>query len=71
VRAALKDQRIKLAAAEIPAGIDETTRHQLKELINECFVYGFRWVMACGAVLALGSSLTSFVLLEPRKRTAS
>ena len=70
VRAALKDQRIKLAAADIPSGVDESTRSQLKQLINECFVYGFRWVMACGAVLALGSSLTSLVLLEPRKRTA-
>ena len=71
IRMALKDQRIKLAAAEIPAGVDETTRLQLKELINECFVYGFRWVMGCGALLALASSLTSLVLLEPRKRTAN
>jgi MFS family permease len=71
VRIALKDQRIKLAAAEIPANSDETTRSQLKELINECFVQGFRWVMACGVLLAILSSLTSFVLLEPRKRTAN
>jgi MFS family permease len=70
IRAALKDERIKLAAAEIPSGIDEITRIQLKQLINECFVRGFRWVMACGAALALVSSLTSLLLLESRKRTA-
>lgn len=71
VRASLKDQRIKLAAAEIPAGIDESTRFQLKAIINECFVYGFRWVMAGGALLAVVSSLTSLILIEPRKRTAN
>jgi EmrB/QacA subfamily drug resistance transporter len=70
IRAALKDERIKLAAAEVPAGIDELTRIQLKQLINQCFVRGFRWVMACGAALALVSSLTSLLLLESRKRTA-
>ena len=71
IRAGLKDQRIKLAAAEIPDGVDEAMRRQLKQLINECFVHGFRWVMFCGVVLALASSLTSLVLLEPRKRTAN
>jgi EmrB/QacA subfamily drug resistance transporter len=70
IRMALKDQRIRLAAAEIPTNIDEITRIQLKQLINECFVHGFRWVMACGALLAILSSVTSFLLLEPRKRTA-
>jgi EmrB/QacA subfamily drug resistance transporter len=70
VRAAMSDQRIKLAAAEIPSGVSEDTRDQLKLLIDECFIHGFRWVMACGAALALASSLTSALLLEPRKRTA-
>jgi EmrB/QacA subfamily drug resistance transporter len=70
IRAALKDQRIRLAAAEIPTGLDEITRIQLKELINKCFVHGFRRIMICGAVLALASSLTSLVLLASRKRTA-
>jgi EmrB/QacA subfamily drug resistance transporter len=71
IRSDLKDQRIRLAAAQIPAGVDDVTRNQLKQLINECFVHGFRWVMFCGAVLAIASSLTSLVLLEPRKRTAN
>jgi len=71
VRTALRDQSIKLAAAEIPSGVDEVTRRQLKELINECFVHGFRWVMVCGAALALASSLTSLVFIESRKGTAN
>jgi hypothetical protein len=60
-----------LAAAEIPSGVDEVTRRQLKQLINECFVNGFRWVMVCGAALALASSLTSLVFIESRKGTAN
>jgi len=71
VRAALKDQRIKLAAAEIPPGVDADTRNQLKQSVNDCFVHGFRWIMICGGVLALASALTSLVFLEPRKRTAN
>jgi EmrB/QacA subfamily drug resistance transporter len=70
IRSALQNQRIKLAAAEVPAGFDEITRIHVKQVINECFVHGFRWVMACGVLLALASSLTSLVLLESRKRTA-
>jgi hypothetical protein len=71
IRSALQDRRIKLAAAEIPTGFDEITRIHVKQLINECFVQGFRWVMCCGAALALASALTSLVLLESRKRTAN
>ena len=70
VRVTLKEQQIKLAAAEIPRGVDEKTRSALKRSVNDCFVRGFRWVMAFGAVLSLASSLTSLILLEPRKRTA-
>jgi EmrB/QacA subfamily drug resistance transporter len=70
VRSALKEQRIKLAAVEIPPAVEDNTRRQLKQLINECFVRGFRWVVVCGAALALASSVTSVVLIESRKRTA-
>jgi MFS family permease len=71
VRAVLRDQRLKLAAAEIPPDLSDAVRNQVRLLIDECFVQGFRWVMACGALLALASSLTSLVLIESRKRTAN
>ena len=73
IRQALDDQRIRLAAVELPADADGATRTHVKQLVNECFLHGFRWVMLCGAGLALGSSVTSLLLLErqTRKRTAN
>jgi hypothetical protein len=64
VRAALNDQRMKLAAAELPPGIDQTTRDTIKQAIDECFVSGFRRVMMCGAALALASSLMAFLIIR-------
>ena len=61
---ALNRQRIKLAAAEIPGGVNEETRAALRQAINECFVSGFRRVMLIGAILALASSLVSWLLIR-------
>jgi len=65
-RQALNAERIKLAAAEIPADANEETRAALKRAINECFVSGFRRVMLVGAVLALTSSLIAWLLIRSR-----
>lgn len=72
VRRALDDQRIKLAAIEVPAGADEETRKVVKQTVDECFLNGFRRVMSFGAGLALASSLTAVVFMRKheRKRTA-
>src|SRR5712671_1403171 len=66
VRQVLNDQRTKLAAAEMPADIDEATRAAIKQAIDECFVSGFRRVMICGAVLAFASSLMAWLLIRSR-----
>jgi len=66
VRQALNDQRMKLAAAELPAAIDERTRAIVKQAIDECFVTGFRRVMICGAALAFASSLMAWLLIRSR-----
>src|SRR5256714_11466963 len=66
VRQALNDQRMKLAAADVPANLDEGTRTAIKQAIDECFVTGFRCVMICGAALALASSLMAWVLIRSR-----
>jgi EmrB/QacA subfamily drug resistance transporter len=65
VRAALDDQRFKLAAAEIPQNTDEKTRQVIGQAIDECFVAGFRRVMIVGAALALASSLTAWLVIRP------
>jgi hypothetical protein len=66
VREALNGQRVKLAAAELPSSIDQATRDVVKQAIDECFVSGFRWVMLCGAALALASSLVAFLIIRAR-----
>jgi len=66
VRQALNEQRMKLAAAELPATIDERTRAIVKQAIDECFVTGFRRVMICGAALAFASSLMAWLLIRSR-----
>jgi EmrB/QacA subfamily drug resistance transporter len=64
VRAALDDQRINLAAAEIPKTVDEQTRKTIDQAIDESFVSGFRRVMIMGAALALASSLTAWLVIR-------
>jgi EmrB/QacA subfamily drug resistance transporter len=63
-------QRIKLAAITISDEIAPEKRDALKTVINQSFVKGFRRVMLIGALLALTSGLTSFVLIDsgPRLR---
>ncbi|HSQ22959.1 MAG TPA: MFS transporter [Pyrinomonadaceae bacterium] len=58
---ALNQQRIKLAAAEIPSTVNEETGLAFKQAIDECFVKGFQRVMLTGAVLAFASSLTAWL----------
>ena len=63
-RAALDNQRFRLAAAEIPQTTDEPTRLVIDQAIDECFVSGFRQVMMVGAALALASSLTAWLVIR-------
>jgi hypothetical protein len=64
VRAALDNQRFRLAAAEIPQNTDEQARQVIDQAIDECFVSGFRQVMIAGAALALASSLTAWLVIR-------
>jgi EmrB/QacA subfamily drug resistance transporter len=66
VREELSNQRMKLAAAELPSDVDQTTRDAIKQAIDECFVSGFRRVLMCGAALAFASSLVAFLIIRTR-----
>jgi EmrB/QacA subfamily drug resistance transporter len=66
IRKALDSERIKLAAAEIPASVDKATRDLLKQTIQDSFVYGFRAVLLVSAALALISSLLAWLLIRSR-----
>ena len=67
VRQGLNDQRMRLAAAEIPSAADEQTRSILKQTIDECFIAGFRRVMLVGSVLAFASSLIAWLVIRNRQ----
>src|SRR5205814_929135 len=66
VRQLLNQERINLAAIEIPNSVDAATRASIKQAIDECFVFGFRRVMIVGVALALASSLIAWLLIRSR-----
>jgi hypothetical protein len=55
---------VRLAGAELPAGVNDETRGRLKQTINESFVFGFRVVTMTAVVLALASALSAFMMIE-------
>ena len=61
---AVDEQRIRLAGAELPSGIDAQTRQGLKEAIDESFIFGFRLVMLVAFGLAAVSALSAFVMIR-------
>src|SRR5437588_3592816 len=69
VRQTLDNQRIRLAAIDIPTDIDQATRFSIKQSINECFIKGFRRVSLVGAALAFVSSLVAWLLIRRKNAT--
>jgi EmrB/QacA subfamily drug resistance transporter len=70
LRSLIDEQRVKLAGAEIPAGISIETRAELERVVTESFVYGFRLVMLIASCLALLGALTSFLMIEGKANSA-
>ncbi len=64
VKSSLDQQRGKLAAAEPPPGVLPEVRKSLKQAVNESFIYGFRWVVAVTAALALASAVSTALLID-------
>lgn len=64
IRQELNGERIKLAAAEIPTGLNEEVRVTVRNAIRECFVFGFRRVMLVGAGLALAGSALAWLTIR-------
>jgi len=63
VSQSLQSQRTKLAAIAIPEDQDPATREQIRRVIDESFVSGFRTIMAIGAALAVASAITALTLI--------
>jgi MFS family permease len=68
VQQSMQDQRTKLAGVSLPEEIDGSTRQEIRRAIDESFVYGFRLIMAIGALLALGSGMSALLLIGPAPR---
>jgi EmrB/QacA subfamily drug resistance transporter len=64
VKQALVQQQTRLAAADVPAGVEPALGVTIKQAINESFVAGFRMVAMVCAALALLSALSAWWLIE-------
>ena len=64
VREALDAERVKLAGAQVPAGVGGAARAALESAIAEAFVSGYRLVMLISAGLALLGAASAFLTLK-------
>jgi EmrB/QacA subfamily drug resistance transporter len=64
-------QRAKLAAIALPADASAKEQADLKGVISQSYVAGFRWVMLLSALLALGSALSAWLMIGGRPRKNS
>ncbi len=60
----LDEQRIKLAGAEVPAGVSVEVSMMLRKAIAESFVDSFRLVMFIAVGLALASALIALLMIK-------
>jgi EmrB/QacA subfamily drug resistance transporter len=70
VRQELDKQRVRLADIELPANLEESTKTELRQVIQESFVTGFRRVALGSALLAILSALSAWWLIEGKKVVA-
>jgi EmrB/QacA subfamily drug resistance transporter len=68
IRLAIESQRVKLAAIEIPQGVDTRLREEITQAINDSFVAGFRLVMIAASGLAILSSATAKFMIEDKPK---
>jgi hypothetical protein len=71
VKHSIYEERVKLAAVEIPSEIDSATREQLKAAVAASFVDGFRVIMFTSAALALASAASAFLFIRKSAPTRS
>src|SRR5215217_9009470 len=58
------EQRVKLAALDVPPGTDSATLEKIKVAIAESFVSGFRMIMFASAALAVASGASSWFCIR-------
>jgi EmrB/QacA subfamily drug resistance transporter len=63
-RRAVEAQADRLAAAEIPPGLDPRERAAVQRALDEAFVAGFRWVALLAAGLAVAGAGSALLLVD-------
>jgi EmrB/QacA subfamily drug resistance transporter len=64
----IQGQADKLGGIVIPDEFDDDERASAEQAVKRSFVYGFRWAMTVGAVLALAGAVVSFVTIRAPAR---
>ena len=64
VRRVMKSHRIRLAAIEIPSPADPQSAKNMRSAVNDAFIFGFRIVAGCCAILAIASALTATLMID-------
>jgi EmrB/QacA subfamily drug resistance transporter len=62
----LKSNYVRLAALEIPAGLDPNTSSAIKAAVDQAFIHGFRLVMLICAALSIASAACSWLLIASK-----
>ena len=61
---AVQTQREKLAAIELPGGIEPAARDSARQAISAAFVSGFRWIMVISALLCFASAVAAWLTID-------
>jgi len=69
-RQQLEEEKINLAAVEVPEGLEAELTTTVEKAVDEAFVSGYRVVMLAAATLALASALSAALLIESKKKGA-
>ena len=67
IRHLLSEQRVKLAGMEVPSNLTIEARSQVEQAVANSFLAGFRLIMFAASALALGSALSSYLMIAPKK----
>jgi EmrB/QacA subfamily drug resistance transporter len=59
---------IKLAGLDLPSGLDSATAALIRSSISQAFVFGFRTLMMCCAVLSLASAGIACLMISSKSR---
>jgi len=64
VQQQLDAERADLAAAHVPASLDESTAHQIQQAIDHSFLVGYRVVMYIAAAMAVASAVIAWFAIR-------